>query len=266
MRPLLPTALAAAALAAPAAAQAAPLAGVDTANRLVTFDSARPGTTKAVALRGLGAGERVEGLDRRPATGALVAVTSAGRLYAVTTAGQATPIGSAPFAALDGRSFGFDVNPMVDRLRLVSDFAQNLRLHPDTGALAATDGKLGYVAGDENAARPPAVVASAYTNNVPMAMSTQLFGIDARTDELVLQDPPNAGGLKTVGPLARDVVSPVAFDIAGASTSYVAFRMPQRTGSFLAGVDLAGGRLTTPRRIGTAKRPVTLRGLTALAG
>ena len=40
---------------------------------------------------------------------------------------------------LDGTEFGVDFNPQVDRLRVVSNSGQNLRLHPDTGAVAAVD-------------------------------------------------------------------------------------------------------------------------------
>ncbi len=59
------------------------------------------------------------------------------------TTGAATPIGVGPFEpTLNGTSFGFDLNPMVDRIRLTSNFTQNLRLQPDTGTVAATDGAL----------------------------------------------------------------------------------------------------------------------------
>ena len=44
--------------------------------------------------------------------------------------------------ALSGTAFGFDFNPTVDRIRVVSDTGQNLRLNPDTGAVAAVDGAL----------------------------------------------------------------------------------------------------------------------------
>jgi hypothetical protein len=39
---------------------------------------------------------------------------------------------------LAGTSFGFDFNPTVDRIRLVSDSGQNLRLNPNSGAGATT--------------------------------------------------------------------------------------------------------------------------------
>ena len=36
--------------------------------------------------------------------------------------------------ALKGSAFGVDFNPAADRVRVVSNLGQNLRLHPDTGA------------------------------------------------------------------------------------------------------------------------------------
>jgi hypothetical protein len=33
-----------------------------------------------------------------------------------------------------------DFNPTVDRIRLVTDSGQNLRLHPELGTVVATDG------------------------------------------------------------------------------------------------------------------------------
>jgi Domain of unknown function (DUF4394) len=49
-----------------------PAAGLNTAgNSLWLFDTATPGTMTAVPITGLGAGEAMYGIDRRPATGAL---------------------------------------------------------------------------------------------------------------------------------------------------------------------------------------------------
>lgn len=264
IRRLVPAALLLGTLAVPAAAGAEPLVGVDTRDRLVTFDSATPAKVRSRAISGLGAGEKVLGLDRRPANGALILVTSASRLYTLdATNGRAAAIGQGPLSpAIDGAGLGFDFNPAVDRIRLTTTNAQNLRLQPDTGAVAATDGTLAYAAGDVGAGTAPFVIGSAYTNSVPMAMSTQLFDIESSRDALVLQDPPNAGGLKTVGALGVAVTNPAGFDISGTSgTALLAARTPKRTGSRLYTVKLDTGAATLVGRIGTAKRPVTLRAL-----
>ena len=144
-------AVATASLAAPAVGSAAErLVAVDEANRLVVFSSDTPRAITRVRVTGLGAGERLLGLDVRPANGQLVAVTSSSRLHALDAGtGAATAIGQAPFSpSVSGGAFGFDFNPTVDRIRLTSDGRQNLRLHPDTGAVAAVDGMLAYGTSD----------------------------------------------------------------------------------------------------------------------
>ena len=89
---------------------------------------------------------------------------------------------------------------------MVSDTGQNLRLNPDTGAVAAVDGALNPGA--------PHVVGSAYTNNFAGATMTTLYAIDSTTDQLLIQNPPNAGTLVPVGPLGVDTGDDVGFDIA----------------------------------------------------
>ena len=95
--------------------------------------------------------------------------------------GAATALGTAPFSpALSGSAFGFDFNPTVDRIRIVSDTGQNLRAHPDTGAVVAVDGSLRYAITDVAAGHDPDVVGAAYTNpDIDPATGTTLFDLDA---------------------------------------------------------------------------------------
>ncbi|MTD43355.1 DUF4394 domain-containing protein [Conexibacter sp. W3-3-2] len=247
------------------AAQAETMVGIDANDRVVTFDSATPGSAKARAVRGLAAGETIVGLDRRPATGALVAVSSASRLYTLSPrTGQVTPIGMAAFTpALSGSAVGFDFNPTVDRIRLTTSNGQNLRLNPDTGAVAATDGPLKYNAGDQGEGTPAFVGGSAYTNNVAGATTTQLFNLDSRRDALLLQMPPNDGGLKTIGSLGRAFTNPIGFDISGTSnTAYASLRSPGARFSTFGRIDLATGRFTATGRVGSRAVPRLLKALT----
>jgi hypothetical protein len=167
-----------------------------------------------------------------------------------------------PFSpALAGTQIGFDFNPMADRLRIVTDADQNLRLNPDTGqgtgeGGSAADGTLAYMAGDPNAGQNPTIAATAYTNNTPGATMTAQFNIDSERNILVRQNPPNAGTLQTIGALGVDVSAPLGFDIAqGDGTAYLASkRSATAEGSNLFRVDLATGRATpaAPRnRVGT---------------
>ena len=128
--------------------------GLTSANRLVTFNRATPSVRTAVAISGLQAGEQLLGIDIRPGgmpAGELYALGSSGRIYSINTAsGAATQKAmlaadsmdmDAPFTALDGTDFGVDFNPVVDRLRVVSNTGQNLRINVDSGA-TITDGAL----------------------------------------------------------------------------------------------------------------------------
>src|SRR5688500_12259559 len=133
-------------LAAPAAAVhgSVELAGLTRSGRLVTFRGDAPGTLLSeTKVTGLADGEKLVAIDVRPLTGVLYGVASDGahaRLYRVLD-GVATAVG-APFAVTGALSMDF--NPVVDRVRLVSSDGTNLRLHPDTGAVVATDGRLAY--------------------------------------------------------------------------------------------------------------------------
>jgi hypothetical protein len=214
-------------LIAPAGAQAAEtFYGVTDSNRLVTFQSDTPGAIRSsVPITGLIDGdEGITGIDVRPADGALYGTGTAGVLYRIAPTGVATAISQIPGFSATGRSFGVDFNPVADRLRLVSDSGQNLRVNPINGQ-ATTDTALAYAAGDANAGKAPAVVAAAYTNNVVGSTATELFGLDTTRDTLVTQSPPNDGVLRTRGALGFDAVSPAGFDIAGSDgRAWAAFR------------------------------------------
>ncbi len=217
----------------PVAVEAVTIYGVTTTNTLLTFDSATPGTTTSVAITGLQAGENVLGIDLRPSTGQLYALGSTSRLYTINPAtGAATQVGSGTFSpALSGTSFGFDFNPVVDRIRVVSDADQNFRLNPDTGAVVATDTNLAYASGDPNFGTNPNVVALAYTNNFSGATTTTLFGIDSNLDIALIQGSPdgtpispNTGQLFTAlplftaGPVLVNTSDAVGFDFSGPPT------------------------------------------------
>lgn len=239
------------ALAVPAGAQAAEsLVGVTADNRLVIVRSDVPSQVQySVPLAGLVDGERIVGLDRRPATGTLYALGASSRVYTVDPAsGWAMAVGlpSLPaFApALEGTAFGFDFNPTVDRIRVVSDTGQDLRLNPETGTVAAVDGQLRYAPGDAGAGTAPKVVEAAYTNSVRGATTTTLYDIDAARDVLVTQAPPNDGVLNTVGPLGLDVAAAGGFDIAADGTAYAALTRAGAASPALYSVNLTSGATT----------------------
>jgi hypothetical protein len=188
-----------------------PIAYATTANNMLFRFDPTNGTNTSVSLSGLAAGESIVGLDFRPANGGLYAISNQSRLFTVnTSSGALVVVGTTPLVpGLTGTSFGFDFNPTVDRIRLVSNTGQNLRLHPDLGTVVAIDGNLNP--------GTPAVNGAAYTNSVAGATTTTLFVIDSQTDMMYRQDPPNAGTLVAIGSLGVNVDADNGFDIGGNS-------------------------------------------------
>ena len=149
--------------------------------------------------------------------------------------GVATAVGLAPFSqSLNGSWFGFDFNPTVDRIRIVSNTGQNLRVHPVTGAVAFVDGGLNPGS--------PQVDAAAYTQNFAGATSTSLYVIDYQTDQLFIQSPPNNGVLNLVSALSLDIANGNGFDIGGTSGAAMGiFSTYENT--YLCTVNLANGTI-----------------------
>jgi hypothetical protein len=161
-----------------------------------------------VAISGLQASERILSIDFRPATGQLYGVSNQSRIYVIHQMnGMARAVSATPFTpAISGTEVGFDFNPTVDRIRLVTNTGQDLRLNPETGLVVAIDGNL-------NPGNPN-VVAVAYTNSIAGAASTTLYDIDVNTDKLYIQNPPNNGTLAEVGRLEVDAMGEGGFDIS----------------------------------------------------
>src|SRR5262245_40105372 len=204
--------------------------GLTSTNQLIRFDTATPGAIAGTTpVTGLQPGEDLLGIDFRPATGQLYGLGSTSRLYSINyLSGVATQVGTGTFAvALSGGNFGFDFNPVPDRIRVVSDAQQNMRLNPDTGAVVDFDAATPGVQPDPNLNPPGNVVGVAYTNNFAGAAQTTLFGIDATTDLLVrIGGPngtpsPNRGTITALGPLGVNTSGLVGFDItANTNTAF----------------------------------------------
>jgi uncharacterized protein (TIGR03437 family) len=256
---------------------------VTAGGNLINFNAITPGAiNRSVAITGLQSGESILGIDFRPRTGQLFALSSASRLYTInTTTGAATAVGTAPFTpALNGTAFGFDFNPVPDRIRLVSDAEQNLRLNPNDGTVAGTDTNLAFDSADMNSSANPNVVASAYTNNFSGASTTTLFGIDSNLNALVRQGSaggaptsPNAGVLFTIGALGVDTTDQVGFDIAapgdvalasltvmgGMNSSLYSINLTSGTATLIGAI----GVMDTVRDIAVVTRVETIFALTA---
>jgi hypothetical protein len=205
--------------------------GVTANQSLISFDTTAPtNILSGVAISGLLTNETILGIDFRPADGQLYALGSFSNLYTIDLAsGAAARVGGSSFSpGLNGSAFGFDFNPTIDRIRVVSEANQNLVLNPNTGGATSVT-PLFFGAGDANAGVDPNVVGSAYTNNFAGATTSQLYGIDTNLDILVTQAN-SAGTLGTVGALGLDLTNLAGFDISGATGI-----------AYLAGQDSAGG-------------------------
>ena len=245
------------------------LYAVTASNKLLLLHSAVPGAPLfAKTITGMRPNEFALAIDFRPATGQLYALGSTSLLYrldATTAVADEVSNGGAPAfpAPTGGAEFGFDFNPVTDRLRVISDAGQNVRLNPDTGAVEAVDPAPAYASDDPNAGRTPKIVGAAYANNVAGAASTTLYGIDYDRQALVKQDA--TGALRTVGPLELFLTSRlVGFDIAAGNVGYAALTPLCFEGcpapSVLALVDLNFGRASNLGFVGGGE---AVRGLAA---
>jgi hypothetical protein len=223
-------------------------------NLLLEFRERTPERlTDVRAISGLPAGVSLRGIDFRPMTGDLYGVGSDSVVYRVNPmTAIAVAEGPAFTPALRGTSFGVDFNPTVDKIRVTSDAAQNLRLNVDEGTVLSADKDLNP--------GTPQIVGSGYTNSSFSATrptATQLFAIDAESDQILLQNPPNDGTLTMGKRLGIDVGPQAGFDIAGAeNTGYLATSSSRSRGSGLYRVDVTTGKTRFAGRIGGGKRLV----------
>jgi hypothetical protein len=271
-------------LAIPSAASAADSSAVvlTTDNKISTFETAYP--TEATAPRAITdrTGAAIPGkfvaIDVRPQNGAVYALnyrfdpnapaTSTIQLFALSVrTGVATPIGGTQTVAgtsayTANTQFGFDFNPTVDRIRVVSDSGMNGRLNPNTG---------GYTA-DTSIADTTKVDGAAYTNNQQNATATSLFTLAGDGDKLYLQTLPNDGtqtapkDVKVNGQTV-DFSSVGGFDISpGVNVATSNTAPPAGSGGFIATnaggkaalsvVDLNTGAAATVGAIGDGNTPV----------
>ncbi len=189
--------------------------GISDTNDLLIFNpTSTTITTIAKPITGLQTGETILGIDMRPLNGQLFGLGSTSRIYAINaSSGVATMVGTGPLSTpITGTQFGFDFNPTVDRIRIVSNTGQNLRVNPADASLTVDLPIVSAIA---------SISGAAYTNNFAGATTTVLYDIDALGDRLYKQDPPNNGTLVDVGPLGINVDSNNGFDIG--STSGIAY-------------------------------------------
>jgi hypothetical protein len=239
--------------------------GIDASNNLIVFDSETPSATQTIPITGLStpATELIKGIDFRPATGELYALgiddfngaTDEARIYTINVlTGDATQVGNAPFLTdlLKNNDYAFDFNPAVDRIRIISDRDDNIRVNPITGALTANDTDI--TGGMDT------IIGAAYDRSFVGTTLTTLYGIDYgngnANDALVTiggidgNPSPNGGVITTIGLLGVNVDSfRAGFDIQSSTgTAYAAMSVASVTGLYT--IDLTTGAATLVGPIG----------------
>jgi hypothetical protein len=251
----------------PAVAQAERAVGITGNTRLVSFDTLTPGTASVKTITGFAsADEHVIGLDVRPATGELMAVTApAGSATSATirtyqldpNSAVVTLVGSVngTISGAGDRASGIDFNPLADRLRVVQSNNENFRISPSSGGQAGDDDNLTYTA----PATGP-VTGIAYDRNVapgppgtppsPDARTTA-YGIDTGSSRLVLvggadgTPSPNLGQVTAVGQLGITLVngSDAGFDISPTGAAFATLTTAAGIGN-LYSINLGTGQAT----------------------
>lgn len=221
---------------------------VTTSNQLLRFNAGQPQQVRERRpLTGLRAGDTLLGIDYRVARGQLYGLGRSGQLYRIdVAAARAEPVGPGVALPPGSREWGFDFNPTVDRIRVVGDAGVNLRLHPDTGAVVATDPALRFEgSGASN------VIAAAYSYNTQDEKLTTNFAIDAQ-GRLLTQGTregvtpavsPNTGRLFAVGEMGTGAAAHAVFDISDVrNAAYAGLRGAGERGTRWYALDLATGK------------------------
>lgn len=220
-------------------------------NELWSIDIAKSNTiAKRVQVTGLGSNEDLLGIDYRPADGKLYGITkdavyviddvtgvASGRQALI--ASNSTLVFTAP---LTGTNFGIDFNPVVDRMRVVSDSAMSLVVNVDTGAVNR-QADIGTIGAGGVAITPQptgfSITGAAYTNSISKPTSTRLWDIDTLGNRLFQQNAANNDSqLSGAVPLGVNATDVNGFDIDGANNKgYAALKVGSSVGLYA--IDLA---------------------------
>jgi len=217
------------------------IVGLVDGKSIVTVDPSNRKVTKTVNIRGAG---RIVGIDTRPADRMLYGLTSDGNIVTIDVrTGQATMKSKLSQKWMSASAVTFDFNPVADRLRLMSAEGVSWRINVDDG-MVTVDGSHKY---KDMAGQTPRVVAGAYTNSLKGTKTTTLYAIDAATNSLMTQNPPNDGVLNSVGPLGITIKGPVSFNIVASGPDQNAAWLAM--GGVLYSVDLATGKAAMAGKI-----------------
>ncbi|HEY0039333.1 MAG TPA: DUF4394 domain-containing protein, partial [Flavisolibacter sp.] len=225
-----------------------PAYAVSESNGLLIFDPESKADIIRTAVAGMQAGENILGIDVRPANGMLYAIGSNSRIYTINTSTGAATFVAALSIPLNGSSFAVDFNPVPDRIRIISNTGQNLRVNPADGA-TTNDGAINPT--------PAAITAAAYTNSVAGATTTTLHVIDTDADKIFIQNPPNNGTLTMGMNLGVNADAANGFDIGGRNgVAYALLSTGNSTSLYT--INLSTGQASEVRTFGEKVRGLAL--------
>ena len=218
--------------------------GLTETNQIVQFRAGTPQTILATSPIVAVAGD-LEGIDVRPRTGELYGLVNGLAGDSLVVINPATGVVSRTVAladALEGDEFAFDFNPLIDRIRIVSNTGDNDVINPDTGATQASQADV-FRAGD---ATKPDVRGAAYTQNIATPTATMLYDLDiAGADFLRTQVAAGAasdiGRLNPVGATGTDVATATSGIGARVDGAAVGFDIEAVTDNAYAVLETASG-------------------------
>jgi hypothetical protein len=204
---------------------------------LLTFDSATPSNVTTTPITGLQLNDEIVGIDYRPTDGKVYAMGAQSNLYSLNpSTGAATLVASDPTISLASGHVGLDWNPVNGLLYVSDPFGpqhNNYVVNPATGQFTA----------NPNYPASSLIIDLAFSNNVPGATTTTLYGIDAASPQNLVTLDPSTGAVNPVGPVGSLGVNALAaLDISGASgVAYAMLTDPTTGAELLATVDLRTG-------------------------
>lgn len=167
---------------------------------------------------------RLHGIDFRPATNSLIAVTDQFDVVEIdpeTGAWSLIVTMDTPMMVADGAPVIVDINPAADALRFMSG-TTNHRVNLTTGAVMV-DGSLSFTDGTSGT---PMVGGTAYSNSFGRPETTAMYNVDTDRGMLLRQTAPNDGDNVVIGALGAMIEGPIGFDIVtdadGMNTAWIA--------------------------------------------
>ena len=204
------------------------LYGLSDRNELVKLMSGPPVTElERIPITGLRDGDFLLAIDVRPATRQIYGLSTTGILYIINPnlgsgGNNATMVSATPIdPAIAGSLAGFDFDPRADRIRLVTEKGQNMRINPTTGAVSNVDFPINPAVGSMNSI--------AYGMTLSSTTGSSLYDIDLLQGNLYRQNP-TLGTLTLAGPLGLVISGEGGFDISRTGTAYASLFAGARGG------------------------------------